>query len=140
MKKVWWALFWVLVTAGCSAAEDADMDGFPRLAGDCDDGDADVFPAQSIYFETARGDGTFDYNCNTRDDARWDDGDIAECGSDLTGLLCASDIQPGWATVIPPECGEEEVWIVEWECVENSLGFYQECKILEEITRTQSCR
>ncbi len=70
---------------------------------DCDDGNASVYPGQTAFFEAARSNGTWDYNCNGLD----------EIGLTRTGSACAGTdpatcmaSPSGWNGTTPPGCGQ----------------------------------
>ncbi len=62
---------------------------------DCYDGNPDAFPGQASYFTVDRGDGSFDFDCDTLEAAQW-------TGTFLCGLGCTSS--QGWHFSEPP-CG-----------------------------------
>jgi len=83
-------LGWGLLDASLAlAGVDADMDGVPRCAGDCDDGDPAVAPGQPEVCDDGR-----DNDCNQRSDA--DDPACADDEPSSTGEIFATgDPDPG---------------------------------------------
>lgn len=68
--------------------------------GDCYDGSADAYPGQSAHYDTDRGDGSFDYDCNGIEEA--EDSRIYGCSySGSTGVWAWT---PGWVSAVPA-CG-----------------------------------
>ena len=70
---------------------------------DCYDDNADVHPDQTEYFPTQRGDGSFDYNCDSSEDLFVNV--VGDC--DVTCTLR----QAGWVALPAPACGEAQPFI-----------------------------
>ncbi len=126
--------------------EDSDHDGFGGKnhrpgcesngwtvnPGDCDDNNASAHPGQTAFFASPRSDGTYDYNCDGKDELRWP----------IRGR-CSDDckVVEGWAEVIPP-CGASADFITGCEALKKSemaAGLTQKCKAQTD-RRTQECR
>ena len=79
---------------------------------DCYDGNFDARPGQTLYFDTDRGDGSFDYDCDTTEWEEWTD--LAVCGSVFIGPDWDDwDCMPttyGWASSAVPTCGALGFW------------------------------
>jgi len=63
---------------------------------DCYDANKDVFPGQTKFFTTQRGDGSFDYNCDGKSETSLKVGDVFGC-SQCGGSQCGC-VTPGHAT------------------------------------------
>jgi hypothetical protein len=91
---------------------------------DCYDGNKDARPDQTVWFATNRGDGSFDYNCDGKD----------ELQSEVFGRCVSGrgSAQPrGWSGAIPA-CGRKGTWLDDCDrTVTRTIAEYQE--------RTQSC-
>lgn len=90
---------------GTWALPDDDGDGFDAGL-DCDDDDPNTFPGQTAFFTMARGDGSFDYDCNGEDEVELDV--VGECNP--TGAFACATVV-GWAGAVP-ECGDLGGWSV----------------------------
>jgi hypothetical protein len=130
---------------GCEAAlviafRDADGDGFgdpaqPTLAcptagyvanqGDCYDGNPDAHPGQTAFFATARGDGSYDYDCSGDETRRFP---RTQQYCLCTDFACSID--EGWIATVPG-CGAEGSWAL------PAGGLI--CEPIPE-GRTQACR
>ena len=85
-------------------AADGDSDGVSCEL-DCDDEDPDVYPGQTAYFEVARADGTFDYDCDGLETLQHDA--LTTCDPPICGD------EPGWFRGYGPgipACGQEGLW------------------------------
>ena len=96
--------------------------GYSPIGDDCDDGNPDAWPGQTMFFGLPRGDGSFDYDCDGAEDP-WR-ADIATCSFDpVTGIVtggtigwvseCLTSTRYGceaWAYKAPPGCGEVGSW------------------------------
>lgn len=113
----------------CSATGDFTS----TLSSDCYDTSASVNPTHTTFHTSDRGDGSYDYNCNsveeretvaTSDSCAWFD-----------DLGCSSP--DGWAGS-PPTCGSSGTWRTgchyEWD------WFSSGCYWTTESSRTQACR
>ncbi len=70
---------------------------------DCDDQDANVFPGQTVYFDKPRKDGSFDYNCDGKDEMQYTVvGSCRDCQSAVIDL--------GYIGAIP-SCGTAGEWL-----------------------------
>jgi hypothetical protein len=93
-----------------SSPDDMDGDGFSPADGDCDDTDEDVFPGQTLFFDSPSNSGSFDYNCdNFAEPQSIDEFDCPE----VDCLL----VQEGWMDGVP-DCGNDARWGV--DCVMDS--------------------
>lgn len=93
-------------------------------------------PGQTNYFSTDRGDGSFDYNCDSSESKEHTD--LAECD---VWDECVSSV--GWYDSGIPDCGDVEQWSL--SCIEEcTLEVFGNC--LNEIcvftvtNRVQGCR
>ena len=79
--------------------------GFVTIGGDCMDSNADVHPAQTGFFSTDRGDGSFDYDCDGTESLQrtQQDPDICICGLSPWASGCGRT--EGWAGPVPA-CGQ----------------------------------
>jgi hypothetical protein len=88
--------------------------GLSRSGTDCDDGDAEVYPGQTLGFELPRADGTWDYNCDGVSTPLLTEQPTCQapplCGTD--GLTTPLE---GWATAFIPECGDRGAWLIRCE-------------------------
>jgi hypothetical protein len=94
-------------------------------ADDCDDGNADVFPGQTAWFDAPKDVAGFDYDCNGRLDKRWTI--VASCS---TSPSCA--VTEGWLDAVP-ECGFVGEWVV--SCASSGAT----CTPATATRRTQEC-
>ncbi len=75
---------------------------------DCYDSNANVNPAQSGYFGSNRGDGSFDYNCSGSEE-KYYTSVSGGCSWDIVYLAC--DVNgAGWQSSVP-SCGNTGQWI-----------------------------
>ncbi len=129
--------------------------GYADVAGDCYDDNADVFPGQTAYFGTHRGDGSFDYNCDGSDEKRY-------TVQTTFPMICTSTYPgagvPGWTTEVQyVDCGENSRWAAkcvsieghceswgEWVSGSTCSGWagYKRWKWdhMENVRKTQTCR
>lgn len=91
---------------------------------DCYDGNAEAFPGQPTYFSVDRGDGSFDYDCDTIENPQWTD-------TFVCGIACSSTA--GWYAGQPP-CGVQDTWGSGchwdwgvWDCVDDTEKRIQAC-------------
>lgn len=127
------------------STDDADPDGDGYLAGscggsggeqggggalpcsfDCYDTNADAHPGQTAWFETNRGDGSFDYNCDGIEEPEWPDHGSCYVMSGQCGPFTE-----GWYSSSAPACGESGSWLT--SCVAMGAGCVTEARI-------QACR
>jgi len=92
---------------------------------DCYDYNGDVNPAQSGYYTTARGDGSFDYDCDSVETQYWTSS--GGCGS-WPGCSSTS----GWASGVA-SCGSSSNYVtscdLDWfSCSENTSNYTQQCR------------
>jgi len=128
--------------SGCSTYYyDADGDGYgtsssqclcassgyytSSLSTDCYDGSSSANPAQSTYFTTDRGDGSFDYDCNGSEDKYY-----TATGSCTGWPFCSGS--DGWTSGVAA-CGSSASWqtscSTDWFSCDSSTSTY-----------TQACR
>lgn len=84
---------------------------------DCYDGNAAAHPGQLEYFQGARGDGSYDYDCSSSHELEIPN--AAACGS-----------VAGWVTISIPDCGVQSGYVPD--------AFSGNCPT--GTTRTQGCR
>ena len=89
--------------------------GFAPDSTDCYDNNPDAYPGQSTWFDTSRGDGSYDYSCDSVEEQRWTEV--------MDEALCNEGWHPSFG---PQDCGVTSVWVLEG-CVDTP-------------TRTQECR
>jgi hypothetical protein len=91
-----------------------DRTGWAPRPGDCDDADNRVFPGQTRFFDRARSDGTWDFNCDDdlelRDTAwgRCNANDLATCSIRFP----IGGFSEGWNSPVPPACGRLLPWVI----------------------------
>lgn len=78
--------------------------GYVERAGDCYDNNTRARPGQNEWFVADRGDGSFDYNCNGRQERRWTQ--RGRCSEDNR-----SATPEGWWEMDPPAPGQEGEWL-----------------------------
>ena len=115
---------------------------------DCFDGNPDANPTQSGYFSIHRGDGSFDYNCNSSEEKY-----LTSIGSCSGWQASFNDACPlntvgwnegqGWSASHLPDCGETKEWLSDTnDC--TSCGFLGTscCTTIDNTqpTETQICR
>jgi hypothetical protein len=104
---------------------DGDGDGYDGLTDtcasgtDCDDGDADVHPGQTNFFDTPRGDGSFDYDCSGNDELELTDVYGGSLGSACDSYDDDDDNNDlGWQSNLKP-CGQSGTFLY---CDGDDLG------------------
>jgi hypothetical protein len=86
--------------ASCTCPAGSSSEAGPY---DCDDADTNVHPGQTMYFTTARSDGSFDYDCNANEEQQNTRTGGTSCSG--TGALSTS-LPSSWSGATPPACGE----------------------------------
>lgn len=81
--------------------------GYVSQPGDCDDNNKDTFPGQKNYFATKRSNGTYDYDCNGKDDREYSSS--GSCARD-----CKKVDRKGFVYLIP-RCGDSW-WLLTRSC------------------------
>ena len=86
------------------ACLNADLDGWTTCQGDCNDGDPSVFPGQASFFTLPSSGGSFDYNCDGKQEQQ-----ITALWTACTGFApgCTGH---GWKGGLPP-CGVAWTWV-----------------------------
>lgn len=107
-------------TVACEAP-----DGYVGNADDCYDDSADAKPGQTAYFDTDRGDGSYDYDCVGGETPQWTD--TGTCAAFPTCSATA-----GWSGG-EPDCGQPGDWLL------SCTGLTTLCQQNTE-SRTQACR
>ena len=113
---------------------------------DCYDSNASAKPGQTSYFTQARGDGSFDYDCDGGTETKefpnagtWGNSCGISCAVDCT--QATSNGQPGWSGTVPA-CGADGNFM-DNACFNagGTCGF-SDCDYLSgnTIARTQKCR
>ena len=114
----------------CSASGDFDSDNDD----DCYDFNSSVNPVHSLYHTTNRGDGLYDYNCDSIETRRW------TVTSDTCGFFddfgCSS--ANGWAGSVPA-CGETATWKENCSYSTSGAPWDWGCYFETTESRTQSC-
>ena len=98
---------------------------------DCYDGNSLANPAQSAYYETHRGDYSYDYNCDGSESKETEQ--AFSCNYDI---LSCNDTA-GWSSSGGPSCGSSATW---YSGCEFELDFDDYCTYTSTSTATQSCR
>ncbi len=75
---------------------------------DCYDSNAEANPGASSYFTVHRGDGSYDYNCDSAEEQYYNTMSSG-CAWDMVYIDCECDT-PGWERVVPP-CGSSSNYI-----------------------------
>jgi len=134
-------------------AVDADHDGYPAAgfststgvrrytfasssAVDCYDSNANAHPGQTNYYTTNRGDGSFDYDCNTNEEYQYADSGSAWCGNESgnqTDYACVV-WREGWDGAAP-YCGNQGANNFGGSCVPGGGGACVPGNVV-----TQGCR
>lgn len=91
--------------------------GFVAGKSDCFDGNKDAHPGQGAYFSTNRGDNSYDYNCDGREDVEV--GNIGACTN-----LCGEASPQGWWGGVPT-CGAKGRWLDDCD-IQGLRGCVQE--------------
>jgi len=112
----------------CQSAASSGIDCYDILPGG-----RDAYPGQTAWFDTDRGDGSFDYDCNSIEEKRWD------CLETLPGPGCYESLSgvAGWNGI--PDCGlGGSSWICRWgnTAVEGTTMCPQ---IMGEASLCESC-
>jgi len=103
--------------------------GESLVSTDCYDSNPNAFPGQATFFVTERGDGSFDYNCDTTEQRRWPN--YYTCSS-----YCSS-YTAGWGSGSVPSCGFTSPSFrsgCDWS------GFFGDCEPTGFGSNTQQCR
>ena len=95
---------------------------------DCYDGNPTAYPGAPDFHHLDRGDGSFDYDCDTVQEKEFDA--IGECGVNEWGVCYL--IEAGWVNVIPA-CGATSSWLsncngIEWHCLNTLTVKTQKCR------------
>ncbi len=81
---------------------------------DCYDQNPLAFPGQQDWFTSARGDGSFDYNCASGNEPRYDGEYTCKCTIFLGPIPVVVDpFEPGWDN--QPSCGQSGTWYTSCE-------------------------
>jgi hypothetical protein len=96
---------------------------------DCFDGNSDAFPGQTAFFATDRGDGSYDYNCDSVEDLEFPN--FGVCRSGTIPSFCTSTL--GWIdTQTIPQCGDpgnlQIACSLTSPCTSSSLRRQQTCR------------
>jgi hypothetical protein len=112
-----------------SDCDDLGEAGASQLpADDCYDSNSSVFPGQTAYFSIDRGDGSYDYDCDTAETQQWTDAGYC----DYSFFACSGDV--GWLSTTPA-CGDAASWQNGCEIGLN----WSDCDV-SYTTITQECR
>jgi hypothetical protein len=110
---------------------DADFDTFQDATcggTDCMDSNFDVRPNQTTFFPSHRGDGSFDYNCDTVQERRWQ---TTQCFVSVANLCLLSGGQQGYLAAT--NCGQSGTFVT------GCTGGAANCTNVTE-QRVQECR
>ena len=118
-------------TYGCSTSADLPPLGFVDNNQDCFDGNEDVFPDQTEWFSSPRGDGSYDYDCSGTDERRWNSVYVVD------PTTCAL-LEEGWTSSPIPSCGSVRDWVVDVELEFDAVSGFA-CEAVTE-TRMQECQ
>ncbi len=116
----------------CLCAPDAANDYDTTDSTDCYDSNASAHPGQTSYFTSARGDGSYDYNCDGTETKRYTAQEGYSCSCDWVVWCTCSGSGAGWNGGIPT-CGVSGTWI------SNCSDDWFSCTY-STSSRTQSCR
>ncbi|MDA9711733.1 hypothetical protein N9U42_05165 [Luminiphilus sp.] len=98
---------------------------------DCFDNNADVNPAQTEWFSSDRGDGSYDYDCDGQQEKLY----YAVGSCQIVGTGC--DYNLGWSGGSVPSCGSARDWIT---ACEFQFEFTGPTCIEDTTTRIQTCQ
>ena len=101
-------------------------------SGDCYDGNADASPNQTGYFATARGDSSFDYDCNSTEE-KFYNASYGGCPITIGDCVPASY---GWQGSVPA-CGDSAAYI---NSADHCSVCWTGCCQSGSTTVTQQCR
>lgn len=107
---------------------------------DCFDYNPEVYPGQDQFFETERGDGLFDFDCDSNITTL--DNTQGMCEFSTWDMGCVVS-QSGWVNLSPPACGESgEVIEKASDCVYEMSGFPWDwgCYPQSQTVVAQRCR
>ena len=96
-------------------------DGYVENGEDCYDRNAKAHPGQTDAFATDRGDGSFDYDCDGKEERRLVSRAFCREKEDGSGCVYAS----GWLDRKIPRCGQKGRWKF-FECVSRAVPKQQE--------------
>ncbi len=101
--------------------------GYSQYDTDCDDNNKKAFPGNTEYYSHSRADGTFDFNCDGKDEKKLKT--IGKCSASGEKVS-----QEGWLLDTIPECGKTAKWVNDCDKEDNN-------KIKKEgINKAQLCR
>ena len=130
--------FWYQNSAGSNIIIlDSDTLG----SSDCLDSSSDVHPGQTSYFTTHRGDGSFDYNCDSSETKRYSAGGSCSgvCSTDEPPCSSSSTGSVGY-TSSSPACGVAGNYVTDrGDCFESGPFTCSE-GTCSQTSRTQECR
>ena len=116
----------------CLCDPDAGNDYDVTDSTDCYDSNASAHPGQTTYFTSARGDGSYDYNCDGTESKRYTAQEGYSCSCDWLVWCTCSGSGDGWNGGIAG-CGVSGTW------VSNCSDDWFSCSY-STSSRTQSCR
>jgi len=93
---------------------------------DCYDDNDDVYPSQTSYFGVQRGDGSYDYNCDSTQTKRYTN------SHSCTWNVVSCATSAGWQGSVP-QCGSQATWVN--DCTWDWGG----CQV-QTSSRTQTCK
>ncbi len=108
MKKTFFLIFAVLLLVGFLSCGGSDKYSVPTAPNQ----NPEVFAGQTKFFTADRGDGSFDYNLDSREEQKFSN--LYTCG---VWNNCAFISNPGWANNYIPKCGQEHIWVEPNNCV-----------------------
>jgi hypothetical protein len=95
-------------------------EGFVVSKDDCDDSNEDVNPDSTSIYKADRGDGSFDYNCDGKEDKA--DKTQAECGKIAFGESTEQFKTEGWVLSESPDCGESDSYCTNSDTDDSCFG------------------
>lgn len=117
----------------CACAASGSLDA--QIPGDCYDGNSSARPGQTAWYSSARGDGSYDYNCDTVESRRW----TSTAGTcELFGDLCDGG-SDGWTSGVPV-CGANGTWAQGCEFYTQIWPPEVGCRRSSSSSRRQECQ
>jgi hypothetical protein len=126
-------------TSACLCAPDGRYTA--RTNNDCYDSNSGAYPGTTTYYTVARGDSSYDYNCDSVETQRYTSvGECTEVETCVFGVCVTTscDGANGWQTSVP-SCGRTAVYITGCDYVIADTSGVAYCNTTS-TSQTQSCR